>query len=391
MSNEFVEILPPSPPATPAKNEKKREKKVKKDNRVQCFVSHSEVNRIDRHLVQRHSDILDERQRRFCLALYRCRNAKTQRKVIYDCAKCFTICLYSHPQARQQVWLFHCRQGAQPGEQKFVASRNQSGSEVKLFAKLERLGCCWALRPISDRYFQVQWWESQVEPWQGALWNWWRRCSIWRALWDARASCQGVSWDEDCEEPEAADYAELSVDFQAFRGSLLPQQVDCEMWRWIWPDESCHSSRTQSLQSSSSSECASSFRENVSSCTQQWTSQAKVPTSAGNFGYKYATKYTIVQEATGPQLFPPTSSDQYKVGKVVFFIVSTRSHIPLFFSCFYSKTHAVVFYYFYSKSHPVGCLLFLLEITSRCFFFSLFLLEITCRCFFLFLLEITSR
>ena len=90
MSNEFVGILPPSPPATPAKNEKKREKKVKTDNRVECFVCHSEVNRIDRHLVQRHSDIFDERQRRFCLAFYRCRNAKTQRKVIYDCAKCFT-------------------------------------------------------------------------------------------------------------------------------------------------------------------------------------------------------------------------------------------------------------------------------------------------------------
>ena len=34
--------------------------------------------------------------------------------------------------------------------------------------------------------------------------------------------------------------------------------------------------------------------------------EAKVPTSAGNFDYKYATKHTIVQEATGPQLFPPT-------------------------------------------------------------------------------------
>ena len=48
MSNEFVGILPPSPPATPAKNEKKREKKVKTDNRVECFVCHSEVNRIER-------------------------------------------------------------------------------------------------------------------------------------------------------------------------------------------------------------------------------------------------------------------------------------------------------------------------------------------------------
>ena len=84
------------------------------------------------------------------------------------------------------------------------------------------------------------------------------------------------------------------------------------------------------------------------------------------------------------------------------------------------------FHRFYSKSHPVVFLIFLLEITSRCFLiiftrnhiplicfstrnhiplaFSLFLLEITCRCFFhcfysktcnvvfsLFLLEITSR
>ena len=77
MSNGFVVILPPSPPATPAKNEKKREKKVKTDDRVECFVCHSVVNRIDRHLVQTHSDIFDERQRRFCLAFYRCRNAKT--------------------------------------------------------------------------------------------------------------------------------------------------------------------------------------------------------------------------------------------------------------------------------------------------------------------------
>ena len=48
------------------------------------------VNRIDRHLIQTHSDIFDERQRRFCLAFYRCRNAKSQRKTIYDCRKCFT-------------------------------------------------------------------------------------------------------------------------------------------------------------------------------------------------------------------------------------------------------------------------------------------------------------
>ena len=48
MSNEVVEILPPSPPATPAKNGKKREKKVKTDDRVECFVCYLEVNRIDR-------------------------------------------------------------------------------------------------------------------------------------------------------------------------------------------------------------------------------------------------------------------------------------------------------------------------------------------------------
>ena len=47
------------------------------------------VNRIDRHLVQTHSDIFDEKQRRFCLAFYRCRNAKAQRKV-NDCVECFT-------------------------------------------------------------------------------------------------------------------------------------------------------------------------------------------------------------------------------------------------------------------------------------------------------------
>ena len=76
--------------ATSAKNEKKREKKVKTDDRVECFVCHSVVIRIDRHLRQTQSDIFHRRQLRFYLAFYRCRNAKSQRRTIYDCRKCIT-------------------------------------------------------------------------------------------------------------------------------------------------------------------------------------------------------------------------------------------------------------------------------------------------------------
>ena len=50
----------------------------------------SSVIRINSHQVQTHSKIFDERQWRFRLTFYRCTNAKSQRKTIYDCAKCFT-------------------------------------------------------------------------------------------------------------------------------------------------------------------------------------------------------------------------------------------------------------------------------------------------------------
>ena len=83
------------------------------------------------------------------------------------------------------------------------------------------------------------------------------------------------------------------------------------------------------------------------------------------------------------------------------FIVSTRSHIPLFFY-YFNRNHITLFFIIFTRNHiplicfstrnhiPLAFSLFLLEITSFCFFF-MFLLENTCRCFLLFLLEITSR
>ena len=69
------------------RTEKKRCKLVKADDRLECFVCHSLVNRMDRHFLQ-HSDIFNERQRRFSLDFYRTRNAP-KRTIIYDCRKCF--------------------------------------------------------------------------------------------------------------------------------------------------------------------------------------------------------------------------------------------------------------------------------------------------------------
>ena len=65
----------------------KREKKVKTDSRVECFVCHSVVSRMDRHILQ-HSDFLDEKLQKFSLDFYRTKNA-TKTKSIYDCKTCF--------------------------------------------------------------------------------------------------------------------------------------------------------------------------------------------------------------------------------------------------------------------------------------------------------------
>ena len=65
----------------------KREKKVKTDSRVECFVCHSVVSRMDRHIVQ-HSDILDKKLQKFSWDFYRTKNA-TKTKSIYDCKTCF--------------------------------------------------------------------------------------------------------------------------------------------------------------------------------------------------------------------------------------------------------------------------------------------------------------
>ena len=67
--------------------QKKRCKLVKADDRLECFVCHFLVNRMDR-LTPQHSDILNERQRRFSFDFYRTRNAP-KRTIIYDCRKCF--------------------------------------------------------------------------------------------------------------------------------------------------------------------------------------------------------------------------------------------------------------------------------------------------------------
>ena len=60
---------------------------MKADDRLECFVCHFLVNRMDR-LTPQHSDILNERQRRFSFDFYRTRNAP-KRTIIYDCRKCF--------------------------------------------------------------------------------------------------------------------------------------------------------------------------------------------------------------------------------------------------------------------------------------------------------------
>ena len=78
---EVLEVLPKP------EGRKQTKKNVKTDDRVECLICHSIVNRMDRHII-RHADVLDKKQLKFILDFYRTKNAPKNKK-IYDCKKCY--------------------------------------------------------------------------------------------------------------------------------------------------------------------------------------------------------------------------------------------------------------------------------------------------------------
>ena len=417
MSNEFVGILPPSPPATPAKNEKKREKKVKTDDRVECFVCHSEVNRIDRHLVQRHSDIFGGRQRRFCLAFYRCRNAKTQRKFIYDCAKCFTrfASLVTH----KHVNKCDCSTVVKVSNPE---SRSSLPAEIRAAAKSNFLPSSRDL-DVAERFVQFQ---TDISKCSGDNRKW---CLDRAGIVKLMAQMFNMTSSLRCPELLVKGCLEMKT-----AKNLKPQTMLNYLSIFKLFVDYCYLNKEIA-------KCDDGFDRMKAAISA--ARKAFSPTAALNANQASEKKLSLVPSneqvrlryrqvldilATNMQQKTLSYRKQQALNFFLlqarintrlvklFFFVSSRNHIPLFFYYFYSKTHAVVFllfllritsrcffHCFYSKSYPVVFLLFLLDIIFRCFFivstpshiplfFSSVLLEITSRCFFSsFLLEITSR
>ena len=418
MSNEFVGILPPSPPATPAKNEKKREKKVKTDDRVECFVCHSEVNQIDRHLVQRHSDIFDERQRRFCLAFYRCRNAKTQRKVIYDCAKCFTR--FASIVTHKHVNKCDCSTVVKVPNPE---SRSSLPPEIRAAAKSNFLPSSRDL-DVAERFVQFQ---TDISKCSGENRKWsLDRAGIVKLMAQMFNMTSSLRCPEllvkGCLEMKTAknlkpqtmlnylsifklfvDYCYLNREIakcddgfdrmkaanaaarKAFSpaAALNANQASEKMLSLVPSNEQVRLRYRQVLHILAKNMQQKTLSYRKQQALNFFLLQARINTRL--------VKLFFVSSRNHIPLFFIISTRKHTP---LFFIISTQKHMPLFFLLFLLRiTSRCFFHCFYSKTHPVVFLFFLLEVTSRCFFhcfyskshpvvFLLFLLEITSRCLF---------
>ena len=389
MSNEFVGILPPSPPATPAKNEKKREKKVKTDNRIECFVGHSEVNRIDRHLVQRHSDIFDERQRRFCLAFYRCRNAKTQRKVIYDCAKCFTR--FASIVTHKHVNKCDCSTVVKVPNPE---SRSSLPPEIRAAAKSNFLPSSRDL-DVAERFVQFQ---TDISKCSGENRKWaLDRAGIVKLM----AQMFNMTSSLRCPELLVKGCLEMKT-----AKNLKPQTMLNYLSIFKLFVDHCYLNKEIA-------KCDDGFdrmKAAIAAARKAFSPAAALNANQASekmlslvpSNEQVRIRYRQVLDILAKNMQQKTLSYR-KQQALNFFLLQARINtrlVKLFF--FLPEITSRCFLLFLLENTRRCFLLFLLKNTCRCFFlvstqnhislfFSLFLLENTSRCFLLFLLEVTSR
>ena len=354
-----------------------------------------------------HSDIFDERQRRFCLAFYRCRNAKTKRKDIYDCAKCFTrfASLVTH----KHVNKCDCSTVVKVSNPE---SRSSLPAEIRAAAKSNFLPSSRDL-DVAERFVQFQ---TDISKCSGDNRKW----SLDRAgvvklmaqMFNMTSSlrcpvllvkgCLEMKTAKNLKPQTMLNYLsifKLFVEFCYLNKEIAKCDDGFDRMKAAITAARKAFSPAAALNANQASENMLSLVPSNEQVRLRYRQVLDILASnmqqkTLSYRKQQALDFFLLQARINTRLvklfffcfFPKSHPVVFllfllKNTCCCFFIVSTQNHIPLFFSmfllentsrcffhCFYSKSHPVVFFCFYSKSNPVVFLLFLLRSISRCFF-----------------------